>query len=63
MERIKPERVIEILKKNGLEINFEQAKVILDFLHKLANIAVTQSLDHEADSRLVYKSKHRRTGG
>ena len=44
MEKIQPEKVVEILREKGMEITLEQAKLILAFLRKLAEIAVTQYL-------------------
>ncbi len=41
-DKITPERAIEILRKDGLEINFEQAKLILKFLYQMADIAIDQ---------------------
>ncbi|WP_352423380.1 hypothetical protein [Proteiniphilum sp.] len=39
-----PERVIQILKKKGTYVNLEEAKIILDFVNKIAHIAVNQYL-------------------
>ncbi len=47
MEKIQPEKVVEILRQKGVEVTFEQAKLILAFLRKLADIAVTQYLSDE----------------
>lgn len=44
MEKIQPEKVVEILRQQGVEVTLEQAKIILVFLQKLANIAVAQYL-------------------
>jgi hypothetical protein len=44
MEKIQPEKVMEILRQNGVEVTLEQAKLILAFLRKLADIAVAQYL-------------------
>lgn len=43
MEGVKPEVVIEILKKHNVHISLEQAKVILDFKFKSEWIAFTQN--------------------
>ena len=45
MEKIQPEKVMEILRKKGVEITLEQARLILDFLRKLADITVTEYLN------------------
>ncbi len=43
-EKISPERAIEILKKDGLEVTLEQAKLIVEFLYQMADIVVDQYL-------------------
>jgi hypothetical protein len=45
MEKIQPEKVMEILRKKGVEITLEQARLILEFLRKLADITVTEYLN------------------
>jgi len=39
-----PERVMQILKKKGTKVDLEEAKVILQFVEKIAHIAVNQYL-------------------
>ncbi len=41
-DKITPERAMEILKKDGLEITLEQANLILKFLYNIADIAIDQ---------------------
>ncbi len=43
-DKITPERAIQILKKDGLEVTLEQAKLILEFLYQMADIVVEQHL-------------------
>jgi len=43
MESVKPELVVEILKKHNVHISLEQARVILDFMFKFVRIALTQN--------------------
>ena len=45
MEKLRPEDAVELMRQSGIEITVEQAKIILQFLRKLADIAVTQYLD------------------
>jgi uncharacterized protein (DUF697 family) len=45
MEKIQPEKVVELMRKYGEELTPEQAKLILEFLRKLAEIAITQYLN------------------
>lgn len=42
IDRIPPEKAMEILKKGGLHVEIEQTREILDFLYKLANIVLSQ---------------------
>lgn len=44
MNKMKPERVVEILAKHGQNVTVEQAAKILDWLRNLADIAVAQYL-------------------
>lgn len=39
-----PERVKQILKKKGTEVDLEEAQAILEFVKKIAHIAVNQYL-------------------
>jgi hypothetical protein len=41
---IKPERAVQMLKEDGLVVTIEQANIILEFLYKLADIALSQYL-------------------
>lgn len=41
MEGVKPEKIIEILQRHNVHISLEQARLILDFMFKFANIALT----------------------
>ncbi len=43
-DKITPEKAIEILRKDGLEVTLEQAKLILEFLYQMADIVVEQHL-------------------
>jgi hypothetical protein len=44
MEKIQPEKVVEMLRQKGVEVTLEQARLILEFLRKLADITVTKYL-------------------
>lgn len=39
-----PERVKQILKKKGTEVDLEEAQAIFEFVKKIAHIAVNQYL-------------------
>jgi hypothetical protein len=41
MEGVKPEKIVEILQMHNVHISLEQARLILDFMFKFANIALT----------------------
>ena len=43
-DRISIEKAMEILKNGGLDVTKEQAKLIVDFLYKLADISLTKSM-------------------
>ncbi len=42
--KVSPEKAWKILKSQGLDVTVEQAKEILEFLRKLANIVVANYL-------------------
>jgi hypothetical protein len=44
MEKLTPEKVIEILKEEGIEVTMEEAEEILAFLREMAKEAVRQIL-------------------
>jgi|GEM_PF-891473 len=45
MEKLSPEKAVEMLKKKGVDISLEQAKLVLEFMRKMANIVVASYLD------------------
>ncbi|MCK7559482.1 hypothetical protein MKQ70_32730 [Chitinophaga sedimenti] len=44
MEKLSPEKVVELLQKEGIEVTVDQAEDILRFLRELAKEAVRQIL-------------------
>lgn len=44
MEKIRPEKVVEILHQKGIHVTLEQAVLILTFMRTLAEIAVSRYL-------------------
>lgn len=62
MEKMTPERAMEILRKQGMEVSSEQARQILDFLYKLAGLAVAQYVTNKKDSVAVHSIKLNPTG-
>jgi len=44
MENIKPEAIVKILAEHGTKVTLEEAKIILEFMWQLANMALDQYL-------------------
>jgi len=44
--KVSPEKALEMLRKDGLEVSLEEAKLVLGFLKKLAKIVVSQYLSN-----------------
>lgn len=47
LEMIKPETAVEILAKNGIILNREEAKKVLELLYFLVKLSVNQIVDNE----------------
>lgn len=47
MEKLTPEKFVEMMREKGIELSPEQAAVILEFLRRLANIVVAQYLEKQ----------------
>ncbi len=43
-QKITPEKAVEILKEHGTNINLDEARIMLDFLYKLATLILNQVL-------------------
>ena len=48
MEEVKPETVVRILEDQDVHISLVEARLILDFLSKLADIALSKINQHES---------------
>jgi len=59
MEMMTPKEAVEILRTHGTQVSEEEAKIILEFMVNLANISLSQYLNHE-NSRPVYQGEHGR---
>jgi hypothetical protein len=46
-DRIPPEKAVQLLKDDGIEVDVEQAKIILNFLYEMAEIVVDQYLNQQ----------------
>lgn len=51
--RITPDKAIEILRKDGIDVNIEEAQIILDFLYSIANIVVDQYISMRQCDALI----------
>ena len=50
MPTVKPEEIVAILKEHGTYVSVDEAKMILQFMYKLANIALDQYLEKETSN-------------
>ncbi|WP_461791508.1 hypothetical protein [Pedobacter sp.] len=51
LEMIKPETAIEILAKNSIKIDREEAKKVLELLYFLVKLSVNQIVDNENNKK------------
>lgn len=52
--RIAPDRAIKVLRKDGIDVNIEEAQIILDFLYIVAKIAIEQYVNvRENNSEII----------
>jgi hypothetical protein len=42
--KIKPETAVAMLKKNGISVTIDEAKIILEFMYFLAELSINQDL-------------------
>jgi endonuclease III-like uncharacterized protein len=47
IDRITPHKAMELLRKDGINVDVEQAKTILSFLYEMAEIVVDTYLDKQ----------------
>jgi hypothetical protein len=52
MEKLKPEKAVEMLRNRGVNISVEQAAQMLELLRKFANIVVSQHLESQKQNVL-----------
>jgi hypothetical protein len=57
MDRMSPERVVEVLKEHGTVVTVEEAKIILEFMINLAQLNLSQTLEYE-NRRPVHPGEH-----
>jgi hypothetical protein len=46
VKRMTPEKAIEILKEDSIEVTLEEAKIILAFMYEMAEIVAEQYLEN-----------------
>ena len=56
IDRITPHRAMELLRKDGIDVDADQAKIILDFFYEMAEIVVDTHLDQQ---KKVYLPTHK----
>jgi hypothetical protein len=49
MDKMTAEKAVKILAEHGTHITVEQAEIVVDFLRKLAKIAVSQQLREDEE--------------
>jgi hypothetical protein len=52
MEKLKPEKAVEMLRSRGVDISVEQAVQMLELLQKFAAVIVAQQLENSTPSIL-----------
>lgn len=53
--RIIPQKAMVLLRKDGIDLDLEQTKIVLDFLYEMAEIVVDTYLDQQ---KKVYLPTH-----
>lgn len=59
-DRITPQRAMQLLKKDGIDIDVGQAKIILDFLYEMAEIVVDTYLDAQKKRKFTHTQELRK---
>jgi hypothetical protein len=53
IDKITPQKAMELLKKDGINVDLEQAKIVLDFLYEMAEIVVDTYLDKQKNCKFT----------
>lgn len=56
ISRISPEKAMELLLNDGIAVDIEQTKIILEFLYEMSEIVVTTYLSNQKNVNLPTKS-------
>lgn len=59
-DRITPQRAMQLLKKDGIDVDVGQAKIILDFLYEMAEIVVDTHLDAQKKRKFTHSQELRK---
>ncbi|KQO21260.1 hypothetical protein ASF10_14165 [Flavobacterium sp. Leaf82] len=61
--KLTAEQAVKMLKEENVDITIDQARIILEFMRKLARITVSNFLNqqNETNSRPIRESEYRRT--
>ncbi len=57
IDRITPHKAMELLRKDGINVDVEQAKTILSFLYEMAEIVVDTYLDKQKKRKFTLTQK------
>ncbi|WKL50419.1 hypothetical protein Q1W71_11750 [Flavobacterium pectinovorum] len=57
IDRITPHRAMELLRKDGIDVDADQAKIILDFFYEMAEIVVDTYLDEQKIRKFTLTQK------
>ncbi|MFW0738477.1 hypothetical protein [Flavobacterium sp. T12S277] len=57
IDRITPQKAMELLRKDGIDVDAEQAKSVLDFLYEMAEIVVDTYLDKQKKRKFTLTKK------
>lgn len=57
IDRITPQKAMQLLRKDGINVEVDQAKIILDFLYEMAEIVVDTYLDGQKKRKFTLTQK------
>ncbi|OJW77765.1 MAG: hypothetical protein BGO69_02020 [Bacteroidetes bacterium 46-16] len=57
--RITPGKATELLQKDGIYVNMEEAQIILDFLYSMANIVVEQFVSNRQSDAITATNENK----
>lgn len=57
IDRITSQKAMQLLRKDGINVEVDQAKIILDFLYEMAEIVVDTYLDGQKKRKFTLTQK------